>query len=341
MVTLRIRRKLAAVSRGKPENTGNNQSQNTILPVMAEKYITQVCEENEGRVTKKLFHEFSRTESRILGALSKLDEFLLNPQVRIHSVAVPRTSKNINSENQEPTGDRSLNNTCPKVMFSACHTSKLNDSEQGETRHMVTEVLEETAYCSLETPSGDQKKARSTSQPEVGSENTPAATEADQILMTPQQLATNSISANFNNNINKTSKLPNSLKTTMPTFDGKSEKFEIFQDLFQTSLKIHVQFTEEDKIKYFHSVMRGDALKTIKNITSLNGENLGEIATVFHKKCVKPQSVETQISTTGFQPSEPEPEFIQFFRRTPETCRKCNRSCHSRDHSANHICPPS
>ena len=46
----------------------------------------------------------------------------------------------------------------------------------------------------------------------------------------------------------------------MPTFDGKSEKFELFEDLFQTSLKIHSQLTEEDKIYYFHSLMRGDAL---------------------------------------------------------------------------------
>ena len=51
---------------------------------------------------------------------------------------------------------------------------------------------------------------------------------------------------------------------TMPTFDGKSEKFELFEDLFQTSLKIHNQLTEEDKINYFHSLMRGDALQTFK-----------------------------------------------------------------------------
>ena len=76
----------------------------------------------------------------------------------------------------------------------------------------------------------------------------------------------------------------------MPTFDGKSEKFELFEDLFQTSLKIHNQLTEEDKINYFHSFMRGDALQTFKNITSPNRENLGEILTVFRRKYVKPQS---------------------------------------------------
>ena len=76
----------------------------------------------------------------------------------------------------------------------------------------------------------------------------------------------------------------------MPTFDGKSEKFELFEDLLQTSLKIHNQLTEEDKINYFHSLMRGDALQTFKNISSPNRENLTEILTVFRRKYVKPPS---------------------------------------------------
>ena len=79
----------------------------------------------------------------------------------------------------------------------------------------------------------------------------------------------------------------------MPTFDGKSEKFELFEDPFQTSLKIHNQLTEEDKINYFHSLMRGDALQIFKNITSPNRENLGEILTVFRRRYVKPQSMAT------------------------------------------------
>ena len=79
----------------------------------------------------------------------------------------------------------------------------------------------------------------------------------------------------------------------MPTFDGKSEKFELFEDLFQLSLKIHNQLTEEDKINYFHSLMRGDALQTFKNIGNRNRENLAEILTLFRRKYVKPQSVAT------------------------------------------------
>ena len=135
MATLRNKRKLAAVSRKTPENTGNSQSQNTLDPGMAQEYISQVSERIEGRVTKKLSKEFSRTESRILGALSKLDEFLLNPQVRTCFVPVPGTSRNSGSENREPTGDRSLGNPCPEAVFSTYHFSNLNDSEQEETHH--------------------------------------------------------------------------------------------------------------------------------------------------------------------------------------------------------------
>ena len=163
-----------------------------------------------------------------------------------------------------------------------------------EIRHnpdTMTATQEEIPYCSPTTSSGKQKKARSTSQPQFRSENNPETIEADQILLALQQLATNSNSANFNNNFSRISKLPKSLTTTMPTFDGKSEKFELFEDLFQTSLKIHNQLTQEVKMNYFHSLMRGDALQTFKNITSPNRENLGEILTVFRRKYVKPQSL--------------------------------------------------
>ena len=135
MATLTNKRKLAAVSRETPGNTRNSQLQKTLDPGMAQGYVSQVSEEIEGRFTKKLSKEFSQTESRILGALSKLDEFLLNPQVRTSSVAVPGTSRNNNSENREPTGDRSLGNPCPEAVFSACHPSNLNDSEQDEIHH--------------------------------------------------------------------------------------------------------------------------------------------------------------------------------------------------------------
>ena len=67
----------------------------------------------------------------------------------------------------------------------------------------ATAVQEEIHYCSSGISSGKQKKARTTSQPQFHSENTPATIEADQILLTLQQLATNSNSAKVNNNSNR------------------------------------------------------------------------------------------------------------------------------------------
>ena len=134
MATLR-NKKIAAVSRETLENTSNGQSQNTHDPGMAQGYISRVSEETEWRVTRKFSKEFSRTESRILGALYKIDEFLPNPQVRTCSVAVLETSRNNDPENREPTGDRSPGYPCPKAVFSVCHSSNLNDSEQEETHH--------------------------------------------------------------------------------------------------------------------------------------------------------------------------------------------------------------
>ena len=316
MATLRNKPKLAAVTREiQDENPRSGRSRNTSVPRINEDYLTQLSEEIEGRITKKLSREFSRIESRISDALSKLDEVLSNQQIQTYSETVPGTFRNTNVENQGTNEDDSQSDPHPEGGLFRSQTTKNSGPEAGHymvtgatERHdivtggseeirnghdMVTAVQEEIPYYSSGISSGKQKTARSKSQPQFRSENTPATIEADQILLALQQLPTNSNSSNVNNNSNRISKLPKSLTTTMPTFDGKSEKFELFEDLFQTSLKIHNQLTEEDKINYFHSLMRGDALQTFKNISSPNRENLTEILTVFRRKYVKPQSMAT------------------------------------------------
>ena len=108
MATLRNKRKLAAVTREtQEENPRNGQSRNTSVPRNNEEYIAQLSEEIEDRFTKKLSQEFSRTESRILGALSKLDEFLLRQQIRTHSGTVSEAFRNTNVDNQGTNEDDS------------------------------------------------------------------------------------------------------------------------------------------------------------------------------------------------------------------------------------------
>ena len=137
MATIRNKNKLAAVSRETPEGTRSSRAQNVLDPESTQAYISQVFEEIEERVTKKLSKELSRTESRILGALSKLDEFLLNPQVRTCSVAVPGTSRSNNSENRETTGERSSDDPCPEERYFSRHSGHLNSPEAKNDLHTI------------------------------------------------------------------------------------------------------------------------------------------------------------------------------------------------------------
>ena len=108
MATLRNERKLAALNKENcKENPRSTQGQNSSVARSQEDYITQVSEEIEGRVTKKLSQGFSRTENRILGALARVDDFLMNPLIQGYSGTAPETSRNAFGTNQGTNEDDS------------------------------------------------------------------------------------------------------------------------------------------------------------------------------------------------------------------------------------------
>ena len=136
MTTLRKKRKLAAVAKEAPaEHPRNGQSRNASVPRTNEDYITQVSEEIEGRVTNKLSQNFSRTQKRILGALSKLGEFLLNSQVRTQSGTVLGTPRNRGVENPEPNEDPSQNDLRPEVGSPVNRSPQSVDSDPKEASY--------------------------------------------------------------------------------------------------------------------------------------------------------------------------------------------------------------
>ena len=83
------------------------------------------------------------------------------------------------------------------------------------------------------------------------------------------------------------------VSTTTLTFDGKSEKFELFEDLFHTMIKMQPDMTETMKINHFYSLLRKNALQTFRNINSTNRQTLEDILAVFRRKYVKPESQAT------------------------------------------------
>ena len=153
MATLRNKRKIAAVSRKTTDGSRGSRGRNVIDPELNQDYISQVSEEIEGRVTKKPSKEFNKTESRILGALSKLEEFILNPQVRTFSI-FQGASRNANSENREIHGDRSSNDPYPEGGYFSHHSGQLNSSEAD----MVTETYPHKYITTVEEMFLENKK---------------------------------------------------------------------------------------------------------------------------------------------------------------------------------------
>ena len=115
MAIFRNKRKVAAFNKKNCEkHPRSHLAENSNVPRSQEDYLTQYSEEIEGRVTKKLSQEFSRTENSIIRALSRLDDFLMNPLIHGHSGIAPDTSRNAYGTNQGTNEDDSQSDPHPK-----------------------------------------------------------------------------------------------------------------------------------------------------------------------------------------------------------------------------------
>ena len=141
----RNKRKLAALNRENcEEHPRSNLARNSNVPRSQEDYISQISEEIGGRITKKLSQEFSGTENRILGALARLDHFLMNPLVQAHTGTAPETSQNAFSVNQGTNEDNSQSDLHPEAGLFHNQTTQNSDPENGHD--MVTGVQKERPY---------------------------------------------------------------------------------------------------------------------------------------------------------------------------------------------------
>ena len=116
MPTLRNKRKLAELNKENcEEHPRSTLARISNVPRSQEDYITQVSEKIEGRVTKKLSKEFSRTENRILGELARLDDFLMNSLNQGHSGTAPEMSRNAFSTSNGTNEDDSQSDLHPEA----------------------------------------------------------------------------------------------------------------------------------------------------------------------------------------------------------------------------------
>ena len=139
MATLRNEQKLAAVQPLQEKHKSNmlgKASHETrpfleLMRIISHRFPRRL----KAGSLKKLSQDFSRTASRILGAQSKLDVFLLNPQIRTQFGTVPGTFRNTNVENQEPNDDRSQDDAHPEVGPSVCQSRHPIDLDADEAPH--------------------------------------------------------------------------------------------------------------------------------------------------------------------------------------------------------------
>ena len=146
-MTTRNKRKLAALNKENCEDhPRSNLAQNSSAPRSQEDYITQVSEEIEGRVTKRLSKEFSKTENRILGALARLDDFLMNPLLPGHSGTTPEPSRNALNTSQGTNEDDSQNDPRPEAGLFHGQITQNSGPEDGHYMAPVIKIESSHGY---------------------------------------------------------------------------------------------------------------------------------------------------------------------------------------------------
>ena len=139
MATLANKRRLAALNKENCEDhPESNLEQNSDVRRSQQYYKTQVSEGIEGRVTKKLSQEFSRTENRILGALSRLDDYLMNTLIQGQFATAPETSRNAFSTKQGTIEDDPQSDPHPQSFIFHNQTTRNSGPEKGDDNFLYS-----------------------------------------------------------------------------------------------------------------------------------------------------------------------------------------------------------
>ena len=197
--------------------------------------------------------------------------------------------------------------------FELDETLVSNEDSEEEDYHMVTEANRQLHRQSSQNP---QSLNDTTGSHAAQNTTTSSATPLDpvnQIALAIEKLA--------NKNESQTFFHP---KNTL-TFNGKNEeneKFEYFEDLFHTTLRMQPNLTEDMKINHFHAHLRGLALKTFKNIQRTPTTTLEDILKVFRRKYVKPESsasAKHRFNRLFFDPENQKlPDFLEELEESAE-----------------------
>ena len=281
------------------------------------------------RIDREMSNFVDTIEDRIQNAILTAIENIVAPKIELAIRSInassgrDATSKSANSERRErvkinaPYENASKNNDTLDALNVNDETRHNNPDEvselsvpethfdrQAHTHHMVTGQTAQTNQFP-EFLTGRIVTPRN--PPSHQYQNLSTQVSQDNNLPVVEQTPRNQ-NLDANNSINRladaiagiaTQQRPQAATMLKPEstntliFDGKDEKFELFEDLFHTMLKMQPEMTEAMKINHFHAHLRKEALQTFRNISALNKKTLDDVLIVFRRKYVKPESQAT------------------------------------------------
>ena len=249
--------------RNDQQNTSENVSEGLISPIV----VGNPCPSNQDdEVAGPSKPKSPRIENSLLESLraslkeeitSEIKNLLIECQKEMLKLLKPETRGIIreNTEEEVEEETRSFYTPTKSVRISSTQNDPI------VCRNMVTGALTDSTNQPKRTKARSQSQPTSKERPIVA--RTLFASEKGDSTTLP---------------------MPKALTASLPTFDGKSEKFELFEDLFRNNIKMYPHLTEIQKINYFHSLLRGDALQAFCNIEDSKKDSLDEIMTIFKRR---------------------------------------------------------
>ena len=253
------------------QSTSENVSEGLISPIV----VGNPCSLNQDdEVARPSNPKSPRIENSLLESLraslkeeitSEIKNHLVESQKEMLKLLKPEIRGNTRENTEEEVEEETRN----FYTFTKSVRISSTQNDLSISRNMVTGVLTDS------TNQPKRTKARSQSQP----------TSKERPIVARTLFATDK-------NDGTALPMPKALTASLPTFNGKSEKFELFEDLFRNNIKMYPHLTEIQKINYFHSLLRGDALQAFCNIEDTKKDSLDEIMTIF-------KHYKTQLSRTS------------------------------------------
>ena len=224
---------------------------------------------------------------------SEINNLPFESQKEMLELLKPKTRENVRDNFDEETQNETRN------FYTPTKSVRINSTQNDPNtcRNMVTGVLTDSTNQSKRTKARSQSQPPSKERPIVA--RTLFATDKNDGTAPP---------------------MPEALTASLPTFDGKSEKFELFEDLFGNNIKMYPRLTEIQKKHYFHSLLRGDALQAFCNIEDTKKDSLDEIMTIFKRRfgdCLSMVKARCEWDALKFDPSNQKlHKFLDILQKT-------------------------